>query len=533
MGARAAREPRRPAGAAARLRRRRPRDRGAPRAVRGRAHPRREPRPRRRARPHPRHRRAARRCCPTAEIVIVGVPLTDATTGLVDAAFLSALPDGALVVNIARGPVADTDAILAEATRGACGSRSTSPTRAAARGPSAVRAAERAHLAARRRRDERDDAPHGAAPARPDRADARAATSRATSCSAPDRGLDRLDPRRPSNLHPHPREELPHAAVRPRLRLGPPPRRRRAAARPPCSASPRPTGSSRSTRSARRPSVDDHYPRSRSRSRSSGSPPCASSSRAGSRPRRRCHGGIPSFGAGRDDIVRLRHLVSHTSGIIEPPLDTPRGLRPSLLAPGRDFAAGTMSRYSTIAFEGIAALIEDGRAAAVGAGGRRRRRAVGATGLTFDAWRARTRRWTPPSRASTTRSSRRCGTGRRAPRPREDLLAIGSATAPDDGSLVSPVTVRGDARPLTAGLPKLEPYLESRGQDWGFTWNLRHSAPGPLARDTFGHGGWAGCRVLDHAVAGRVLRATHQHRRRDRPLRRRRRRAAQRGGRGA
>ncbi|WP_308798477.1 2-hydroxyacid dehydrogenase [Agromyces silvae] len=55
---------------------------------------------------------------PSAEIVIVGVPLTDDTAGLVDAEFLAALPDGALVVNIARGRVADTDAILAEATSG-------------------------------------------------------------------------------------------------------------------------------------------------------------------------------------------------------------------------------------------------------------------------------------------------------------------------------------------------------------------------------------------------------------------------------
>ena len=62
----------------------------------------------------------------------------------------------------------------------------------------------------------------------------------------------------------------------------------------------------------------------------------------------------------------------------------------------------------------------------------------------------------------------------------------------NDGSLVAPVTFEAMRRPLTAGLPKLEPYVESRGQDWGFTWNLRHSAPGLLARDTFGHGGWAG-----------------------------------------
>ena len=55
---------------------------------------------------------------PTAEVVIVGVPLNDATNGLVDAAFLAALPDGALVVNVARGKVADTDAIIAEAASG-------------------------------------------------------------------------------------------------------------------------------------------------------------------------------------------------------------------------------------------------------------------------------------------------------------------------------------------------------------------------------------------------------------------------------
>jgi phosphoglycerate dehydrogenase-like enzyme len=55
---------------------------------------------------------------PTVDIVIVGVPLSDETTRLVDDAFLSALPDGALVVNIARGKVADTAAIIDHATRG-------------------------------------------------------------------------------------------------------------------------------------------------------------------------------------------------------------------------------------------------------------------------------------------------------------------------------------------------------------------------------------------------------------------------------
>jgi phosphoglycerate dehydrogenase-like enzyme len=55
---------------------------------------------------------------PQADIVVVGVPLTSATTHLVDDAFLNQMPDGSLLVNIARGPVADTDALLAHATSG-------------------------------------------------------------------------------------------------------------------------------------------------------------------------------------------------------------------------------------------------------------------------------------------------------------------------------------------------------------------------------------------------------------------------------
>ncbi|MHA3684759.1 2-hydroxyacid dehydrogenase [Leucobacter sp. HY1910] len=52
------------------------------------------------------------------DIVIIGVPLTDDTKGLVGAEQLAALPDGALVVNVARGPVVDTDALIAELNSG-------------------------------------------------------------------------------------------------------------------------------------------------------------------------------------------------------------------------------------------------------------------------------------------------------------------------------------------------------------------------------------------------------------------------------
>ncbi len=55
---------------------------------------------------------------PSADVVILTVPLTDATRGLVDADFLARMPDGALLVNVARGKVVDTPALLAELTSG-------------------------------------------------------------------------------------------------------------------------------------------------------------------------------------------------------------------------------------------------------------------------------------------------------------------------------------------------------------------------------------------------------------------------------
>ena len=51
------------------------------------------------------------------DVVVVVLPMSDETRGLVDAAFLARLHDGALIVNVGRGPVVDTDAVLAEAGR--------------------------------------------------------------------------------------------------------------------------------------------------------------------------------------------------------------------------------------------------------------------------------------------------------------------------------------------------------------------------------------------------------------------------------
>ncbi|GAA3834311.1 MULTISPECIES: 2-hydroxyacid dehydrogenase [Amycolatopsis] len=52
------------------------------------------------------------------DVVALMVPLTSRTRGMVDAKFLAAMPDGAILVNAARGPVVDTDALVAELTAG-------------------------------------------------------------------------------------------------------------------------------------------------------------------------------------------------------------------------------------------------------------------------------------------------------------------------------------------------------------------------------------------------------------------------------
>jgi phosphoglycerate dehydrogenase-like enzyme len=51
------------------------------------------------------------------DVVVVVLPLSEATRRIVEAAFLARLHDEALVVNVGRGPLLDTDAVLAEAGR--------------------------------------------------------------------------------------------------------------------------------------------------------------------------------------------------------------------------------------------------------------------------------------------------------------------------------------------------------------------------------------------------------------------------------
>jgi hypothetical protein len=113
------------------------------------------------------------RLLPEADVVVVSVPLTEQTRGLADAGFLALMKDGALFVNVARGAVADTDALLAEVTAGGPagghggppdgGARRDGPGAAARRAPPLARA-RRAAQPPCRRLDFRLPAPGAPAP---------------------------------------------------------------------------------------------------------------------------------------------------------------------------------------------------------------------------------------------------------------------------------------------------------------------------------------------------------------------------------
>src|SRR6202011_4234082 len=55
---------------------------------------------------------------PQADVVVLLVPFTPETSGMVDSGFLAGMKDGALLVNAARGAVVDAAALVAEIASG-------------------------------------------------------------------------------------------------------------------------------------------------------------------------------------------------------------------------------------------------------------------------------------------------------------------------------------------------------------------------------------------------------------------------------
>lgn len=55
---------------------------------------------------------------PRADVVVIAVPLTGATAGMADKNFIAAMRRGAVLVNVARGPIVHTTALVEAARRG-------------------------------------------------------------------------------------------------------------------------------------------------------------------------------------------------------------------------------------------------------------------------------------------------------------------------------------------------------------------------------------------------------------------------------
>ncbi|HEX5856983.1 MAG TPA: serine hydrolase domain-containing protein [Microbacterium sp.] len=189
--------------------------------------------------------------------------------------------------------------------------------------------------------------------------------------------------------------------------------------------------------------------------------------------------------------VRLHHLLTHTSGLSEPPLDAQGPLSAVLRRAGSDFAAGSATRYSSLAFEGVRLLVEDATGTSLDDGLRQALAAVPASGIGFDPvaepHRVHGGGDFDPQRFASLRHPGAGLYGRAV-----DLLEIGRSLLADDGAIVTSLALAASLEPRTVGLPKLEPYPAERGQEWGLAWNLLRRAPGMLARDVYGHAGWAG-----------------------------------------
>jgi CubicO group peptidase (beta-lactamase class C family) len=204
---------------------------------------------------------------------------------------------------------------------------------------------------------------------------------------------------------------------------------------------------------------------------------------------------IPEFGYGRADEVLLHHLLSHTAGIHDEPLDSPTPVREQLVNGSQEFTAGTMVRYSNVAFEGVAALVEHSTGHDVYHHVSALSALSSAGGITFDSGcdphevQGGERVGLDP--ASMMRQ-RHPAAG--AFSDAETLLDLSvellKSSSGAKSALVAPSSLSGMLVPRTLGLP--EPIVSTPRRDFGLTWHLRAGSPGLLERNVFGHAGWSG-----------------------------------------
>ena len=200
----------------------------------------------------------------------------------------------------------------------------------------------------------------------------------------------------------------------------------------------------------------------------------------------------------------LQNLLSHTSGISDVVLGEPQSLRQALERAPLDFVTGTARRYNNLAWEGVAALVEEasGRsfheefAAMVAEGG--------AQTLDFDETDAHAVHGEEVEQHDHAALMRLRHPAAGAIGSVGDLLSIGRSLLRGDGAVVTPATLRAMVRPRTEGLYVIDADPMKVHEHFGLGFTLPRR-PGLVDHSVFGHAGWTSTQFWISPDAGLVL----------------------------
>ncbi|WP_394770489.1 serine hydrolase domain-containing protein [Lacisediminihabitans sp.] len=192
--------------------------------------------------------------------------------------------------------------------------------------------------------------------------------------------------------------------------------------------------------------------------------------------------------------VTLEHLLSHRSGLVDVPLDSPVPLGDQLASATADYAPGAAFRYTNLAFAGVGAMLERSTGRTVydhidhylgpGAGvgfdpGVDPHDVYGTDGVDLDLSRMYGHRH--PAAGAFGTAAGLLGLGGRVLRTLRDGA----------GELLDPALLRGALVSRTTGLGEPDP-AATRSSEYGLSGNLREHSPELANRRVFGHAGWSG-----------------------------------------
>lgn len=215
----------------------------------------------------------------------------------------------------------------------------------------------------------------------------------------------------------------------------------------------------------------------------------------------------PALGADVHRGVTLEHLLSHRSGIVEEHADWYRDGVERLRQGAALVPPGTSVRYSTLAFAGVAAILEHATGRSLEQHLAELGEVAGVEAPGFDASTSRDVHGGAVVGLDHERTLPFHHPGAGLHATAGTLLGLASgllraARGGDDG-LLRPETVATARLPIGAGLPILssEP---GRGQRWGLGFALVDEERGLLDRDVFGHAGWSGTQWWLHPSRDRA-----------------------------